>query len=119
MYTFLDFSNQNIEKIKEKFKGLMTLSCSYEIDNVNLKLSEIYQAFENQERKILQNTQEIKVMKEVLKNLEKLLPDTSEGKADIGLKSINKVEFKQQEILPTSFQLENSANRSLSGQTLL
>ena len=67
----------------------MTLSCSYEIDNVNLKLSEIYQAFENQERKIWQNTQEIKVMKEVLKNLAKMLPYTFEENADEGLKRWN------------------------------
>ena len=100
--------------MREKFNSLLTLSCNYEIENVNLTLSEIYQALENQERKILQNTQEIKVMKEVLKNLEKLLPDTSEGKADIGLKSINRVELKQQEML----QLENRANRSQSVQTL-
>ena len=98
--------------MRENFKSLLTLSCNYEIENVNLTLSEIYQAFENQERKILQNTQEIKVMKEVLKDLAKLLPYTFEEKADKGIKSINKVEFKQKEMLPTSFQLENSANIS-------
>jgi hypothetical protein len=51
-------------------------------------------------------------MKKVLKKSAKTLHYTFEEKADKGLKSINKVEFKQQEIYPTIFQLENSANRS-------
>ena len=61
---------------------------------------------------------DIKVMKEVLKYLANLLPHTFEEKADEGLKSNNKVELKQQEMLPTSIQLENSANRSLYVQIL-
>lgn len=113
-----DFSYPKIETMKGKLEGLLTLSCNYELDDVNLTLSEIYQVFENQERTILQNAQEIKVMKEIVKSLAKLLPDTSKGKADIGFKSINKMEFKQQETLPKKFQLENSANRSQSVQTL-
>ena len=95
----------------------MTLSCNYEIENANITISDIYQAFENQERKIVQNTKEINVMKDIVKHLAKQLAYISEEKADIKLNRINK-EFKQQELLPTSFQLENSANRSQSVKTV-
>jgi hypothetical protein len=51
-------------------------------------------------------------MKKVLNNSAKMLHYTFEEKADKRLKSINKVEFKQQEIFPTTFKLENIANGS-------
>jgi hypothetical protein len=38
---FLDFFYQIIEKYKEKFKGLMSLSCNYEIENVNQKFTKL------------------------------------------------------------------------------
>jgi len=111
-----DSSFQSLNKMKDEFRDLVRLNCNFDVDNVNITLRKFYKAFESHEKKILQNTEELKIMKEIVKNLAKHLPDASAEKADV--RSIINNGSKQTESLPTSFQLEKIANKTQTVQTM-
>jgi len=107
-----DFSHQSIEIVKKKIDSLSGLNCEYERE----KVTKLFTAFTALEKKIVQNAEEIRMMKEMLRSIANPLPDE---KAALGMTTINdnknNSEFRQQELVLTSasrnkIQIDSSTN---------
>jgi len=107
-----DFSHQSIEIVKKKIDSLSGLNCEYERE----KVTKLFTAFTALEKKIVQNAEEIRMMKEMLRSIANPLPDE---KAALGMTTINdnknNSEFRQQEFVLTSasrnkIQIDSSTN---------
>eukprot|EP00092_Neocalanus_flemingeri_P036653 GFUD01039908.1.p1 GENE.GFUD01039908.1~~GFUD01039908.1.p1 ORF type:complete len:704 (-),score=134.54 GFUD01039908.1:114-2225(-) len=109
-----DSSLPSLDTIKDTFEDLVRLNCNFHTTNFNSSLRKVYQVFERQQEKILQNAEDLKLIKKIAKNLSTLLLYKSAEKAD----DITKMGFKQTETLPTSVPLEKSANKTKTVQTM-